>query len=142
MPRDNDPIGNYNFIIEIDGIGVAGFAKMSGLKNETEIIEYRDGSDITSVRKLPGLTKFGDVTLKRGVTRSNDLWNWRKSVIDGQLQRRSISVVLLDEARQEAKRWNLFEAWPAKWTGPELNGKGNDVAIEELVLACERIELG
>lgn len=144
MPRRaTDPVGNYNFIVEIDGVGNGAFSEVSGIESETEIIEYRSGGEpAAAVRKIPGLHKFGNVTLKRGITGSNDIWQWRKQVVDGQIERRSVSITLLDEARTEVMRWNLFDAWPAKYAGPMLSGTGNDIAIEELVIACERIELG
>ncbi len=142
MPhRDGDPYGNFNFIVEIDGIEVASFSEVSGISSETEVIEYRTGNDITSVRKLPGLHKYGDITLKRGITASDGLWQWRKSVTDGDLQRRSASIILLDEARQEVKRWNLLESWPSKYVVADLKATGNEVAIETLVIICERVEL-
>ncbi len=140
--REGDPYGNYNFIVEIEGIEVAGFSELSGISSETEVIEYRTGNDPAgAVRKLPGLHKFGDVTLKRGITNSDALWQWRKSVTDGDLQRRAVSVILLDEARQEVKRWNIFEAWPSKYVVADLRAAGNEVAIETLVITCERVEL-
>ncbi|MEZ5777133.1 MAG: phage tail protein [Paracoccaceae bacterium] len=144
MPRRaTDPVGNYNFIVEIDGVGNGAFSEVSGLDSETEVIEYRAGNDVNpSVRKIPGLHKFGDVTLKRGITGSNGIWQWRKQVVDGQIERRGVSIILLDEARAEVMRWNLFEAWPAKYAGPMLAATGNEVAIETLVIVCERIELG
>lgn len=75
MPRrDFDPLGNYNFMVEIDGSAVANFSEVSGLEIETEVIEYRSGNDISRVRKIPGLHKAGDITLKRGITQSRDLW--------------------------------------------------------------------
>ena len=143
MPhRDGDPYGNFNFIVEIDGIEVAGFSEVSGISSETEVIEYRTGNDRAgSVRKLPGLHKYGDITLKRGITASDALWQWRKSVTDGNLQRRSASIILLDEARQEVKRWNLLESWPSKYVVADLKATGNEVAIETLVIICERVEL-
>lgn len=141
--RDGDPFGNFNFIVEIEGVEAAGFAEASGISSETEIIEYRTGdSRDGSVRKLPGLHKFGDITLKRGITRSDAVWQWRQSVVNGDVQRRSASIILLDEAREEVLRWNLFEAWPAKYVGPDLKATGNEVAIETLVITCERIERG
>lgn len=140
--RDGDPYGNFNFIVEIDGIEVAGFSEVSGISSETEVIEYRTGNDPAgSVRKLPGQHKYGDITLKRGITGSDALWQWRKTVTDGNLQRRSASIILLDETRQEVMRWNLLDSWPSKYVVAELKATGNDVAIETLVIACERIEL-
>lgn len=96
MTRD-DPYGAFNFLVEIDGVDVAGFWEVGGLESETDIIEYRTGDEVGTVRKLAGLSKHHNVTLKRGVTDSNELWEWRKSVIDGQLERRSVSIVLLDD---------------------------------------------
>jgi len=141
--REGDPYGNFNFIVEIDGIEVAGFSDVSGISSETEVIEYRTGdARVNTVRKLPGLHKIGDITLKRGITGSDVLWQWRKSVTDGNLDRRSASIILLDEARQEVLRWNLSEAWPSKYVGSDLHAKGHDVAIETLVITCESINLG
>ena len=144
MPRrDFDPIGNFNFRVEISGVDVAGFSEVSGLEVETEVIEYRLGNDAAGhVRKIPGLHKVSDITLKRGVTGSSALWDWRRTVLDGSYDRRDVSIILLDDLREEVMRWNLFEAWPSKYTGPTLKGTGNEVAIETLVIVCERIELG
>ena len=140
--RDDDPYANFNFIVEIDSVDVAGFSEVSGIGSETEVIEYRTGDARTaSPRKLPGLHSFGDVTLKRGITNSDALWDWRKAVTDGNVERRAASVILLDEARQPVKRWNLFEAWPSKYIVGDLRATGNEVAIETLVIVCERLEL-
>jgi phage tail-like protein len=137
----NDPYGGYNFVVEIEGVAQAGFAECSGFTSETAVIDYREGSDPSRVRKLPGVTKYGNVVLKRGITRSRDLWLWRKAIVDGQIDRRSVSVILLDEARQEVMRANLFSAWPCKWTGPTLRATGNEVAIETLELTHEGLEI-
>lgn len=143
MPRrEFDPIGNFNFAVEIDGVNAAMFTECSGLESETEVIEYREGGDAAGhVRKIPGLHKVGDVTLKRGVTGSDALWEWRKNVLQGTADRKNISIILRDDSHTEVMRWNLFECWPSKFTGPSLSGKGNEVAIETLVVVCERIEL-
>jgi len=135
-----DPYRNFNFIVELDGIPAAVFAEASGLESETAVIEYRTGADRV-VRKLPGLTKYANIVLKRGVTRDADLWNWRKAVIDGNVERRNGSIVLLDEQRNEVVRWNFFDGWPCKWSGPALHAEGEDVAIETLEIAIERLEL-
>ena len=135
-----DPYRNFNFIVEIDGIQAAAFAEASGLDSETAVIEYRTGADRV-VRKLPGLTKYANVVLKRGITRDADLWNWRQAVIDGNVERRNGSIVLLDEQRNEVVRWNFFDGWPCKWSGPALHAEGEDVAIETLEIAIERLEL-
>jgi phage tail-like protein len=135
----NDPYAAFNFIVEIDDTPVAGFSECSGLNTETDAIEYRTGNTDITVTKLPGLKKFGNITLKRGFTADTSLWEWRKTVLDGKTARRSGSLVLLNEARETAIRWNFFEAWPRKWEGPAFNAKTNEVAIETLELVCEGI---
>jgi phage tail-like protein len=138
----NDPFTVFNFLVEIDGVPVAGFSECSGLSTENDVIEYRNGNEDNTVRKLPGLKRFGNIILKRGITEGVELWEWRKTVMDGKTERRSGSIVLLDEARNPAVRWNFREGWPMKWEGPALNAKSSEVAIEELVIACEDIQLG
>jgi phage tail-like protein len=133
----NDPYSAFNFLVEIDGVTVAGFSECSGLSSETDAIEYRNGSEDITVRKLPGLVKYSNITLKRGFTQSKELWQWRKQVLDGKTQRRSGTVTLLDEARKPALRWNFREGWPRKLDGPTLNAKTNEVAIETLEIAHE-----
>ncbi len=114
---------------------------MSGLESETAVIEYRTGSDPTTVRKLPGLTKYPNIVLKRGLTRDLSLWNWRQSVVNGKTQRHSGSIVLLDESGNQVLRWHFAEGWPAKWEGPALDAAANEVAIETLQIAHEGLEL-
>ncbi len=135
-----DPYLNFRFRVEIDGIQQASFMECSGLGSLIEVVEYREGIDPTSVRKLPGRVCYPDITLKWGVTDSNELYKWHLAVIQGQLVRKAGSVVLLDSQGQEKLRWNFFSAWPSRWTGPTLNAMGNNVAIEELTLTCERQE--
>ena len=137
-----DPYGQFNFIVEIDGVVVGGFSECSGLTTDTNIMEYREGSEQQGItRKLPGLMKTTNITLKRGWTQDKKLWEWRKKVIDGKTQRTSGTVTLLDESRQPALRWNFRQGWPSKWEGPSLNGKTSEVAIETLEIANEGIEL-
>jgi phage tail-like protein len=137
----NDPYGQFNFLIEIDGITRAGFSEVSGLTTDTNVIEYREGQEVTTVRKLPGLMKYTNIVLKRGYTQDQSLWNWRKQVIDGTTQRTTGTITLLDEARQPALRWNFTAGWPVKWEGPAMNGKTSEVAIEMLEIAHEGLEL-
>jgi phage tail-like protein len=144
MADRKDPFSAFNFQVDIEGVTVAGFSECSGLTTETDIIEYRTGDpkeDDITVRKLPGLKKFTNIALKRGYTDSKELWEWRKKVMDGKTERKSGSIVLLNEAREEALRWNFYEGWPSKWEGPALNAKNNEVAIETLEIAIEKLEL-
>lgn len=139
--RETDPYASFNFRLEVDGIVKAGFSEVTGLNAESNVIEYREGNEGITARKLPGLIKFGNVTLKRGVTTDPELFTLFKNVVDGDIKRDdSMSIVLLDEKRQEAVRWNLRNAWPAKWTGPDLKANANEMAIETLEIAHEGVE--
>ncbi len=142
MPRRaTDPFASFNFLLEINGIVKAGFSECTGLNAESNVIEYREGTDTITPRKLPGLNKFGNVMLKRGVSLDKDLFNWHKQVIDGDIKRDdSMSIVLLDEKKTEQVRWNLFNAWPAKWTGPDLKANANEMAIESIEIVHEGVE--
>ncbi len=141
MPdRDTDPLRNYNFILEIDGLESAGFSEVTGLSFETDVVTYRAGNALNEI-KLPGLTKVGDITLKRGLTRNLDLWDWYRTVLNGAVERRSAVIQILNDARETTLRFRLRDAWPRKYAGPVLNASGNDVAIEELVLVTERMEI-
>jgi phage tail-like protein len=136
-----DPFENFRFRVEIEGIVQAGFTECTGLGSHIEVVEYREGTDNTNaVRKLPGRVTYPDIVLKWGVTTSRDLYNWHPAVINGQLQRRSGSIVLLGVERREVLRWNFSGAWPSKWDGPTLNAMSNDVAIESLTITCEKQE--
>ncbi len=136
----NQPYGNFNFVVEIGGSSVSGFSEVSGLEASIDVIEYRLGGDPTT-HKLPGRARMEDLVLRRGVDDNRDLWNWFKAGLDGQVDRRLVSIILLDAAGQERLRWNVRNAWPRKYTGPTFNASGNDVAIEEVVLTHEGIEL-
>ena len=137
-----DPYKNFKFLVEIEGITQAGFAECSGFGSEVEVIEYREGGDKgTAARKLPGRAKYPNITLKWGVTDSRELYDWHRAVLEGQIRRKSGAIILLDDEGNPRVTWKFFEAWPSKWEGPDLCAKGNDVAIETLVITCERIEL-
>jgi phage tail-like protein len=138
----NDPLRNFRFRVEIDGIQVAGFSEVIIDPTTTEAIDYREGTDPPHVRKLSGLTKFGNVTLKRGLTDSLDLYNWYKQVATGQLssRRRKVVIVIADETGADRARFVVSEAWPAKYEPSELNATRNEVFIETLELVNEGIE--
>lgn len=129
----------FTVAVQFDQVGIQGyFTEVTGLSSENEIVEYRDGNDPNLVRKLPGRLSFGDVTLKRGILGDTSLWQWRRMVEVGDIAdaRSNGKITLLDRGTPVAT-WHLTNAWPAKISGPELNAEGNDVAIEELVLAHE-----
>lgn len=135
-----DPYMNFNFLVEIDGITQARFQECSGLDTTTEAVEYREGGENTTMRKLPGKTTYSDITLKRGITDSDELWKWREDVTKGRIQRKSASIVLLDLDGTEKLRWNIFNAWPTKWEGPSFDAKANDIAVESLTITHEGLE--
>ena len=134
-----DPYLNYNFLVEIDGITQAAFKECSGLDSTTEPVQYRQGGENNTVRKLPGKTTYSDIVLKRGLTDSDELWKWRKTVIDGKAARKNGSIIVLDTTGEEKVRWNFIEAWPTKWEGPSFDAAANDIAIETLTIAHEGI---
>ena len=134
-----DPYKNYRFLVEIDGIVQGGFAECSGFGSEVQVVEYREGGDATTARKLPGMAKYPDISLKWGITDSRELYDWHLAAVNGQTQRKNGSIVVLDDTGQEKVRWNFFGAWPSKYAGPSFSAKGNDVAIETLTVSCERM---
>ena len=129
------------FLVEIAGLSLSAFAEVSGLAEEIQVVEYRDGLT-GDVQKVTGLHKSSDVTLKRGVVAGDlSLWHWFKSVRDGNSDRRSVSVILLDEQLQPVMRWNLWAAFPVKYEGPCLYASGNEVAMETLTLTHDRLDV-
>lgn len=141
MPRRaTDPFASFNFKLEIEGITVAGFSEVTGLNQESNVIDYREGQEPITPRKLPGLNKFGNITLKRGISPDLSVYNWRKTVTDGDIERRNASIVLHNEKHEEVVRWNLVNAWPSKYVGPDLKANANEVAIESIELTHEGVE--
>ena len=136
----HDPYRACNFRVEIDGLTAASFSEVSGLESEVAVLEYREGGENTRVLKLPGLRKYTNIVLKRGLTQDTALWNWHKQVLDGTVHRRNGSVILLDDQGHDQVRWNFFGSWPCKYVGPTLDAKSSEVAIETLELAHEGIE--
>ena len=102
-----DPYKNFRFLLEIDGITQAGFSDCSGFGSNVEVVEYREGGDAATVRKLPGKSSYPDVTLKWGVTDSRELYDWHAAALNGQVMRKNGSIILLDDIGQEKVRWNL-----------------------------------
>lgn len=139
--REFDHNGNFNFKVEIEGVTVGAFAVVGGFESTTEVIEFQDGDDLI-LRKRPGRTTYSNITLKRGYTGSDELWNWYKRVIDGVVERKSGSIILLNSRGGEIERYNFFEAWPMRYRNYELEGRGSGVLVEEIEIAVEKIERG
>ena len=117
-------------------------SSISPFDSSIDITEHREGGENTTMRKLPAMTKYSNITLKWGTTDDRELYDWHRQWVTGDpaATRKNGSVVLLDRQGQEKVRWNFFNAWPAKWTGPSFNAEGNDVSIETLELAHEGLE--
>jgi|SRR5882672_3124284 len=141
MPRrPTDPFASYNFKLEIAGITVAGFSECTGLNREQNVIDYREGPEGLAIRKLPGLSKFGNITLKRGITTDKTIYTWNDQVHKGDIERKNISIVLQNEKHDEVVRWNVVNAWPSKYMAPDLKATANEVAIESVELTHEGLE--
>ena len=142
MPiQRDDPYSNFNFLVEIDGVASAGFAEADLPGGRIETIEYREGGDKTSAaRKLPGRVSYENVILRRGLSGRTDLYDWWRAVRDGALDRRDVSIQLLDEARNPVQRWTLRDAWPTRLAYSRLDGLGNEIAVETLELAYESFD--
>jgi phage tail-like protein len=137
-----DPFGGYNFAVEMDGITRMGFKQCSGLDSSSAATKYREGTDPTlAQRQLPGLLSFSNISLQRGITDDRALWDWRQGVATGAVVRRTISIILRDDAGREKIRWNVKNCWPVKWSGPTFDAAGDAVAIETLELAHEGVEV-
>jgi phage tail-like protein len=145
MPsRETDPLIGFSFALDIQGTLTGYFTEISGLGSETEIVEHKvvdpQGRDL--IQKIPGRTKFTDVTLKRGITKLKDIWDWRKLVEDGNIvgARKNATVTMYDQSLTAVARWNLTNAWPSKVSGPSINADSNAFAVEEVSITFEHME--
>ncbi|HWX65690.1 MAG TPA: phage tail protein [Rhodanobacter sp.] len=133
-----DPYRAFNFLLQIDGIPLGGFSEASGLTAEGDAVDYREGSDKQSnVRKLVGLRKYANITLKRGYTQDTSLWDWYANIRNGVPDRRNVTILLMNEARQPVLRWHAENVWINKIEGPSFKASGNEVAIESVELVHE-----
>ena len=140
-----DPLRNFRFLVEMDGITQAGFSEVAIAETTIDVVDYREGKDPPHVRKLTGLTKYGNITLKWGLTVGGsalELFKWHQDVSAGQVKakRKTVTIHVQDEAGQNVMRFVINNAWPVKYDPSDLNAKGNEVMIELLELANEGIE--
>ena len=147
MPTE-ELFGAYHFLLEIQGVVrdnkviVGGFKSVAGMDSETEVIEFKQGNDMV-VRKKPGRTTYSNIVLERGFTATDDLWQWRKNIEDGKIDRRSGSIIVLDQDGQtEVARYNFYEGWPCKWNVPDMNSDTSAMAIEKIEVCVEKVERG
>lgn len=142
MPATNaDPYRAYNFKLVIQGVTEGHFTRVEGLEAKVEAIKYREGGSNQVVRRIPGRVEYGDVTLWYGLTTSRDLWEWFLTAVRGQVERRNISILMLDpDGVTEVMRWNLVNAWPSQWKGAALDALSHEIAIESLTLVFDSLE--
>ena len=139
-----DPFVGFNFRMEIDGVEVAGFKEISGAETKTQVIEYGDGDGINSeVRKRPGRTNYTNVVFKRGISEGIELWEWYQDIIDMKrdFERKEIAVHLLGDDGEPQKTYTFSEAWPCRYQITQLNATDDQVAIEEVEFAFEKLEI-
>ena len=136
-----DPYRSYNFKLQISGIDEGHFTECSGLSVRIESIAYREAGNNQIVRHIPGPVDYSAVTLRYGVTSSRSLWDWLMKAVKGEVERRNVSIILLDSAgSNEVMRWNLTDAWPSEWQGAGLNTTDRAIAIESLTLTFDGLE--
>jgi phage tail-like protein len=139
-----DAFTTFSFHVELDGVDIGAFKEASGVESETEIIEYKEATDKGKllIRKVPGAMKWSDITLKKRIDSSTDLWAWRQEVEQGDIDkaRRTGSIVLYDSQQEEVARWNFDQGWPSKWKGADLNAGEDQVAVEEITITHEGLE--
>jgi phage tail-like protein len=141
MPQQY-PVPVFHFTVQWGGTRI-GFSEVSGLTQENQAIEYRDGSfpEYSSI-KMPGLRKFSNVTLKRGIVKAdNDFFKWLSTIKLNQVERRDVVISLLNESHEPVMTWKIHNAFPVKVEGPGLKATGNEVAIESIEIAHEGLEL-
>lgn len=136
-----NPFRNFRFLVDIGGITAAGFADATIPDMTVAPVNYREGDDQNFGHKLSGLTTYGNISLKRGMTDSTELYEWHQQVIDSGAEgaRKSFSLILTNEVGDETARWNVIDAWPTKYDASDMSAKGNDVVIETLDLVCEEV---
>jgi phage tail-like protein len=137
-----DPYRSFNFHLEIDGVPLGAFSEASGLTAEGDAVDYREGTDLhNNVRKLVGLRKYTNITLKRGYTQDKALWRWYGNIMNGVPDRRNVTIVLMNEAHEPVLRWHAENAWLNKVEGPGLKAAGNEVALESVEIVHEGLTL-
>jgi phage tail-like protein len=142
--RDYDHIGDYNFVITIDGIEAGAFKKCDGLSVDIDVVEYRDGMSPYPLKR-PGMRRFGDIKLTKGQTTNRALWDWCESIMSGKIDPRGGAIEVIPEDGDDGCPITIYQftgAWPKKWSGMKLDGMGKGALVEEIVLAVESLSRG
>ncbi|MEG0780355.1 MAG: phage tail protein [Oscillospiraceae bacterium] len=131
------PYGKFRYRVEIDGLDAGGFSEVTGFDASIDVMEYREGDMVQTPYKIPGLKKYGNITLKKGLTDSLVMYEWLITGVDGPVDRKTITITSLDESEQPVASWQVINAWPIKYTAPDFNATSSEVAIESVEVAHE-----
>lgn len=131
------PHGRFRYKVEIDGIEAGGFSEVTGFDASIDVFEYREGDMVQTPMKLAGLKKYGNITLKQGVADSDALYQWMVEGIEGEVERKTMTITLIDAEGEDAASWQVINAWPMKYTAPEFSATASEVAVESLEIAHE-----
>ena len=139
--RKNDPYLSFRFRVEINGIETGGFTEVGGLQVEVEVFDYREGGVNEFIHKLAGPVRYqSNVTLKHGLMEADQIWEWEQQMLDGKIERHNMSIILMDAAGRDKWRWEFKNAYPVRWSGPDLRANAAEVAIEALELAHQGLK--
>ncbi|MBK9121805.1 MAG: phage tail protein [Chloroflexi bacterium] len=141
---NSDPLGSFHFSLEVGPV-TGYFTEVSGLGSESEVIDHKimaEGAKSTIIRKIPGRLKWGDITLKRGITSNMDMWTWRKQVEDGDVAsaRTNGTITMYNQALEPKASWTFTAGWPSKITGPSIKSDANELGVEEITIVHEGIK--
>jgi phage tail-like protein len=139
--RSDDPLDAFNFAIEIEGVTQGPVLAVDLLETSTAVMEHKRGNDILA-RATPGRHHYGRIVVRRAYTDNDELWQWRRAVSDGKLERKAGSIILLDGTCKEVTRFNFFEAWPCRWRLSAFDANTDGYLVEEIEIVCEKIEKG
>ena len=129
--------GRFRFKVEIDGLEAGGFSEVTGFDASIDVMEYREGDMVQTPMKMPGLKKYGNITLRKGLADTTVLYDWITAGIEGVVERKTLTITLLDQTESPVASWQIINAWPVKYTGPDFNATSSEVAIETLEVAHE-----
>lgn len=143
-PEMQDLMTTSSFGVEIDGIVIGTFKEVSGIDSTTQVVEYRESTATGQMvlRKIPGSASWSDVTLRKRLDTSMDLWEWRQSILEGDIDgaRRNGSIIMFDSQLNERARWNFVNGWPSSWRGADFDAAADEIALEEMTISHEGLE--
>ncbi|MDE7299011.1 MAG: phage tail protein [Lachnospiraceae bacterium] len=131
------PHGKFRYTLEVQGLNLGGFSEVSGFDASIDVIEYREGDKVQTPMKVPGLKKYGNITMKQGVADKDALYKWMETGFEKDVDRKTVTITLLDINGQPAASWQIINAWPTKYTAPDFNATSSEIAVETLELAHE-----